>query len=468
MNLPQWLTRFDTERTNIGRTNIERTEIKRTGIKRKTPRSTALVLLALCVSPINAGAQEKHRLSEDLSAGLFVDAIAAGFYQDNPWFDEAVNNIGVDGDHWGEFTGEIGVTFDWQLSDGNVFGSLSSVYGKTWDDDASGLTFGEESDPDSVKTEQAFIGWRSQDGHFEVSAGQQDYLIGSGFLVADGANDGGGRGAFWIGTRKAFEDTVIAKFNRGGFKLEAFRLKNRARRDGFEGEAVGGNLEYDTGQFGNLGFTYIKVTDADDEVKHMDGLEVFDVRYDLEAPENGGLFFNAEYAYQENSHDADIESGGGFAQLGYAFNNPWAPQLSYRYTYLEGDDPDTEQDEGFRELAYGFTDWGTWYQGEIIGNFVFGNSNLNSHMARFKFSPHQDIDLNLLVYSFDINEEEAYGLTEDHVGEEIDLALDWQVNNNIFLSFVVGWLTPGDGGEQLTGGDEDWTHFMVNAAYSFH
>ena len=48
---------------------------------------------------------------------------------------------------------------------------------------------------------------------------------------------------------------------------------------------------------------------------------------------------------------------------------------------MQGDDPDTIRDEGFNPLAYGMSDWGTWFQGEIIGEYVLANSNLFSYLV---------------------------------------------------------------------------------------
>ncbi|MBL4826758.1 MAG: hypothetical protein JKY66_03435 [Spongiibacteraceae bacterium] len=436
----------------------------------ETPRYFFSALMAsFALSYTNAlHAQVEYRINDEINIDFFGEIIAAGFYEDNSWFGEAENTIGVNGEHWAEASGEFGFNFNGLLSDGVLFGSASGVYAKTWDEDASGITAGQGGDSDDLLTEQAYIGWRSTDSSFQLTAGRQDYTIGSGFLIADGANDGGERGAYWIGARKSFRESAIAKFQYGPVTIEAFSLKNRARQDGVEGEVAGANLEYRSKRMGTFALTYIKLTGAEQAIDYLKGLEVFDIRYDREAPEHGGWFLNAEYAYQKNDNDYDIESTGGFIQVGYDFTQArWAPRVSYRYASLEGDDPDTQQDEGFRALAYGYTDWGTWYQGEITGNFVFGNSNLNSHLGRVQVSPHRDITLNILLYRFEINEEAALGITDDDFGDEINLALDWQVNKQFFVSTVVGVLLPGEGGEQFSGGDKNWTHLMFNASYTF-
>ena len=61
---------------------------------------------------------------------------------------------------------------------------------------------------------------------------------------------------------------------------------------------------------------------------------------------------------------------------------PWQPTLSYRYAFFQGDDPGTIADEAFDPLFVGFYDWGTWWQGEIAGEYFLANSNSISHLAR--------------------------------------------------------------------------------------
>ena len=57
----------------------------------------------------------------------------------------------------------------------------------------------------------------------------------------------------------------------------------------------------------------------------------------------------------------------------------WKPKISYRYAFFQGDDPTTAVNEAFDPLLPGFYDWGTWWQGEIAGEYFLSNSNLISH-----------------------------------------------------------------------------------------
>ena len=123
----------------------------------------------------------------------------------------------------------------------------------------------------------------------------------------------------------------------------------------------------------------------DPNLENVETLDVASVRLDWHGP--GGFGLSGEYV-DESSSQADAT--GFYGQISYAPQNTrWSPALSYRYASFDGDDPATEDDELFREIAYGFTDWGSWYQGEITGEYVFGNGNLNSNLVRLKMQPQE-------------------------------------------------------------------------------
>ena len=136
---------------------------------------------------------------------------------------------------------------------------------------------------------------------------------------------------------------------------------------------------------------------------------------------------------------------------------------------LSGDDPDTEEDERFRPLAYGFTDYGTWYQGEIAGNYPLENSNLISHLLRAQAFPTEKLTLNLLYYNFKLDEKQIFGdpVSSDDFGDEINFSADWAYNDNTYLIGTYGVLFPDDAAEDFTGGDDTWQYLMLYVNYTF-
>ncbi len=96
------------------------------------------------------------------------------------------------------------------------------------------------------------------------------------------------------------------------------------------------------------------------------------------------------YPYQ-NAHGfliADGYADGG--GRGALWSNPrtaWETTLYYRYAFFEGDNPDTLTNENFDPLFPAFYDWGSWWQGEIAGEYFLANSNLITNMLRLHSKP---------------------------------------------------------------------------------
>ncbi len=84
--------------------------------------------------------------------------------------------------------------------------------------------------------------------------------------------------------------------------------------------------------------------------------------------------------------------------MAWAFSDTaWSPWIAYRYATFSGDEADTAINENFNSIAYGYTDYGQWYQGEISGNYPLGNGNLKSSQFRLKVLPIESLTLNLLL-----------------------------------------------------------------------
>lgn len=192
---------------------------------------------------------------DDTTLTFNVDVAAASFHGKDSWFGESSSFLGEPTNQWSEFGVEPRLSLQTPLAGGTVFGQVSGVYTATFSDDASGLNI--DNDSDDAQLEQGHLGWRTGELFGEgyttsFSVGRQDYKIGSGMLIADGGNDGGEFGGWFVGKRGAFMESGIARF--------------------------------------------------------------------------------------------------------------------------DGDEPGTPKDEQFREIAYGFDDWGSWFQGEITGNLSPGDA----------------------------------------------------------------------------------------------
>jgi Alginate export len=425
-------------------------------------------LLCAALLPTPAAAEHDLYSTEESRLVVNFNLVGAVFLNADALFGRSEALLGADTNTWGEFGAEFGLAWEHTSGRSTFFAELSGVYSRTGGDDASGLTIGVE-DSDQASAEQAHVGWRFDDPFnsleedtFSFSVGNQDYLIGTGLLIADGGSDGGEDGGWYLGMREAFQETVIASLKSNSLVAEGFFLKNRPRRGGVQGEAYGANLEYTVPGDLTLGLTYMVV---DPRIPRADDLDVWSGRLGWTGP--GGLELSGEYVLQDSSQ---VDADGWYGEIGWTFaDRTWAPRISYRFADFDGDDPATATDERFRDIAYGYTDYGSWAQGEITGTYPLGNGNLESHQFRLKAVPNDRLTLNLLYYDFSLNVPPALGpaVTGSNWGDEINLTADWAVTDKWYLIGVLAALFPGDAASQWVGGDEDWLYsmFYVSCTY---
>jgi len=147
----------------------------------------------------------------------------------------------------------------------------------------------------------------------------------------------------------------------------------------------------------------------------------------------------------------------------------WKPRLSYRYASFEGDDPATAKNEGFDSLLPGFYDWGTWWQGEIAGEYFLANSNLNSHQARLHLTPSESVSGGLIAFLFRLDRPASFGpqVTSKDVAVELDGYCDWKMNKNFTVSFVAAFANPQEAVEQAYQQRKNFRYGMVYVAYSY-
>jgi hypothetical protein len=407
----------------------------------------------------------------DTNLDLKAIVNAATFMGNDSSFGESKSFYGANTDDWSEGTFELGLAGATAIGRGSVFAEVSGLYTRTWGNDASGLTV-DENNTDDTDWEQAHIGWRSgstfsalDEDAVSVQAGKFDYVVGTGLLIADGTSDGGERGGWYLSSRKVFHDSFLAKLDTGPWLVEGFYLENEARRGGGEGEAWGTNIEYEI-EASNmlLGTSWFRIPDEDKF--EFEGYDALSLRGDWKlTPE---FTLSGEFVTEDKKQGADPQ--GWFVQGTYQLNDvSWTPEFCSRYSAFDGDDRSTAKDEGFSVAAYGFTDYGSWFQGEVTGNYPLDNSNQLSHMVRMQVFPTEDLILNLQYYNFTLDEKHIFGdpVSSDDWGDEINLTADWELNDNIYLIGVLAVLFPGDAAEDWTGGDENWTYGMLMMTYTF-
>ena len=366
------------------------------------------------------------------------------------------------------------------LSATYTFSSSSELYGKV---SAVGeRTYGAAPgsvgpDLSSFQAEDLSIGWRSGksvgsvENTLDFTVGRAQYRLGHGFLLWDGAAEGGSRGGYWTNARKAFELAAIARVKPGdAHTIEAFYLDKDDLPEHETGTRLwGANYELTAGEASTFGVTYLSVLANPGVAPQRDGLSVLNVRaYTAPVPSVPDLSFEAEYASERNG-DA-LHSNAWTAQGSFELSAAaWTPKFTYRYAFFEGDDPATRRNEAFDPLLVGFSDWGYWWQGEIAGEYAIANSNMVSNLVRAHVTPTDAIGGGLMFYKFTLDQPLTFapGVNDKHLAFEMDAYVDWQINKNFLASFVAAFANPDTAAQQAFGRTKNLRYGMVYLAYSY-
>jgi hypothetical protein len=356
---------------------------------------------------------------------------------------------------------------------GELYGKVSAVGERTYG--SAPDLFG--PDVSSFQAEDLYVGWRSGtslpslgENALDFTVGRSQYRLGHGFLLFDGSSEGGSRGGYWTNARKAFEFAGIGRFRKAQHLAEAFYLDRDELDESDSGSRLWGvNYEFSPAETTTVGATYMTWFAHEELRPGRDGLDVFNVRaYTAPIPHVSGLAFELEYAAERN--DEALDSNAWTLQGSYELTGvAWTPRVSYRYAYFQGDDPDTPGNENFDPLFLGFYDWGSWWQGEIAGEYFLSNSNLISHMVRGHVSPSDELGIGLIFFDFNLDQPASFapGVTDSDAATEFDLYADWKLNRNFTISIVTAWGNPQAAVAQASGRTDNFRYGMAYVAYAF-
>jgi hypothetical protein len=376
-------------------------------------------------------------------------------------------------DNWVESYAKPALSARFALGESEIHGKLSAVGERTFA--APPPLVGEEAS--SFQVEDLYLGWRSgktlglTDDVLQLTVGRAPYTIGQGFLLWDGAGEGGSRGGYWSDARKAWEFAAIGRFKPSPHHtFDVFYLDRDELPESETGTRLwGANYELALGERSTFGASYMSFRADPEALPERDGMDVFNLRaYTAPIRALPGLAFELEYAREQNG-DAR-RSDAWTAQAGYELGGvAWKPRLSYRYAFFEGDDPATDPDEAFDPLLAGFNDWGKWWQGEIAGEYFLANSNLESHQLRLHLAPREALGAGLIAYLFRLDQPPslAPGVTSKDLAFELDAYCDWELHPAFTVSFVAAFASPQDAVRQAFQRTRTFAYGMVYVTYSY-
>lgn len=372
---------------------------------------------------------------------------------------------------WQEAYLKPGITLDYSLNETvGLLAGASAVGAWTFGDgDAGGFT---RSSDNRINTEEAYVGWRA--GDWKFTAGRQNYIVGSGFIVMDGNLDLFDDGAYWLGPRTAFKDSAILAWSHGPLQAQAFTL----RTDDHYGDyrMTGANLDYDLdGQvtLGAMAMELDTLASKSSNAARRDGMQVYNLRaLRGQLPSVPNLTLNGEYAVQRGSDGPlKYDAKAWYAQADYQFQTlPFTPTLGYRYAVFSGDDDlgDTTQ-KAWDPLSKGFVDWGTWLVGDVVGNYLLFNSNERVQQFSIKNRLTDTLTLGAIHYQFWLDEKNFRGAAVDdrRFADETVVYLDWTPNERFYSSLSYNWVQAKSAAKQAFGDDDQFSALELYFTYRY-
>jgi hypothetical protein len=389
---------------------------------------------------------------------LTLEADLAVFAQGNSNFG---NNI-YDSDSWWESLIRPGLDFNVVIPNSqSIYGQFDVIQANTFGgNDAAGSNVGYTES--ALRIDHAYVGWKSGnlfsalgEDFLDISFGRQSYLVGNGFLFANEGGSGWGRPAYWIGGRNSADYAAILKMKSGNWAGDLVYFEADDNPDS-DTKVGGGNVAYTAEGMGYLGGGLYSV---ESDTVSRDSMVIYNFRGGMHpfALMGGAdilkpLNIEAEYVY-EDTGSGYLSGNAWYASVGYQFETcPWKPTLTYRYA---------SYDQDYDYLFYGSTDWETWYQGEILGEYILWNTDLDSHMLKLAFQPLEAVNVTLAYLDFDRHQ------SGKDYAQEYDVIVDWSVNSHLALSIVGGIADPDEAAIDETGGDDTWSYMMLFASLTF-
>jgi hypothetical protein len=418
-------------------------------------------------------------LRPTLNAQVFVSA------SNNPGFDGTFSAGPLDeADDWIENSAELGMNARYVLGPEGEYGTMkarvSGVYSRTGSGPDGPACNGSEGSTDSLDLEGAYLAWQSGNAlpglgpdALELSFGNQNYQVFDGLLFWDGGQDCTGRGANWLSPRKAFQQAAIATLRLDKFEFEGAHLKFNDE-DPDTGTQLGlGRIEYVTDdgwmEHLKLGALFFNIYDSDDTTRNgMKGIYLHSDANPLRVLPN--LSYKASFIRESNSRESGLSKAyGWYFAPSYSFpDSRWKPELGYRYAAFSGGGT-----EAFDPLFAGLPSWGTWFQGELLGEYAISNSNLISHQLRLTLAPSDTLKVNLIYYKFLLDDrEQDFGTTPSKVSssrlaDEIDLIFDLTPANWFSVTATVSVAFPNRGFREAVDGEGTWVNAYLYLNLNF-
>ncbi len=166
--------------------------------------------------------------------------------------------------------------------------------------------------------------------------------------------------------------------------------------------------------------------------------------------------------------DGPYDASAWNAAVRWTLPSEFESYLRLRYAFFSGDDPGTEDQEGYYSWFYGKDGWSEWYIGELVGSTLNDNTDEKVLWLEGAWSPSDVLILRALVHRIWVDTGAYHEVPEgagNEFADELDLNFEWTINDSWGLWGYLGWARPLDAAKASYGDDSflggavvlDWT-----------
>ncbi|MBA3028130.1 MAG: hypothetical protein FP816_04835 [Desulfobacteraceae bacterium] len=372
-------------------------------------------------------------------------------------------------DDWSVFRIKTALNVSADLGD-NVFGYIR-ISNQTYGENIENTEYKGQRDGDNIDNkvfvENAFIDVKNiASVPFSLRIGRQNLMYGSGFVLFDGQSQFASTSMYFDGIKGTynFTDTIM---------LDAFYVidqeNNRANNSASDG---GGDDIYLMGLYLTAsdwspigGKQEVYAMQRKDQSLDMD-IKMFGVRFSDKF--DMGLDYSLEGAKQlgqsawSYAGDYDQDAWGGKADLGYTFTAVEAkPRIFTQYAYMSGDDPETDDFEGWNVFYGGWPQFGDllawkfvnvpwnnnanydyyWAAGTTPGEAAYSNLRIATVGASCVAGP---VAPSVSYSKINLDQTYGYGYDSDDFGDYYQANVSYQYNKALSFAAYYAVLMPGD------------------------
>jgi hypothetical protein len=229
----------------------------------------------------------------------------------------------------------------------------------------------------------------------DASYGQQDYINGGGMLLANGATNGFGRGAAYLGPRDAWRQAGLLKALDGDWSAQLFYLRPNEASAAFDDTRLTGiNVVWNPPGQVRLGAQYVY---SSSDILTRNQMSTYELRARLHPfTQDPYLWLQADYAIEGKPC---LSAGGWTVQANYNFKGMWwRPVVNVGFYSMSGANPANALIwDGFDPLYFGGT-VPAWLPGFALQT-TLANTNLRDFDTSVTFWPSErdSLQVNYLV-----------------------------------------------------------------------